>query len=131
MELTSKTNKAVVPLRKAITYSFWLATSKFRWDKNSAAPVKVVTAKSWNLIFLMSFIIQVLHVIFLIITVITMALSDNKLVAESRIFVEFMVVGYSVPIFSMQMFLIWRSQALADFLNALIVTHNKINGKAV
>ena len=129
MELNKRRNKAAMPLQKAITYSFRLATSKFRWDKNSEAhPIKLVTAKSWTLLFLLSFLIQLLHVIFLVITVIRMALSENKLIAESKIFVEFMAVGYTMPLCSMQLFLIWRSEAFADFLNALIVTHNNMNG---
>ena len=131
MELNNnKKNKAAMPLQKAITYSFWWGTSKFRWDKNSEAPVKVVTAKSWTVVFLLSFLIQLLHVVFLIVTIIRMALSDNKLIAESKIFVEFMAVAYAMPMCSMQMFLIWRSQALADFLNILMVTHNNLNGNA-
>ena len=124
----SKENKATLPLQKAIVYSFWWGTSKFRWDKRSAAPIKVVTSKSWTLVFLISFLIQLVHVIFLIVTIIRMAFSDNKLIAESKIFVEFMAVAYAMPMCSMQMFLIWQSQALADCLNMIIVTHNNMNG---
>ena len=123
-------NKALGPLRKAIRYSFMWATTKFRWDAKSAAPIKVVDTKTWTSVFLLSFTVQVLHVIFLVVTIIRMALSNNKLVNESKIFVEFMAVGYSVPIFSMQLFLIWGSQTMADFLNTLIVTHNIINGRS-
>ena len=125
----SKTAKNTThALQYAINFSYWWGTTKYRWDKGSAAPIRVVATQTRTWIFLMSFIIQMVHVPWLVVTTIQMAFSDDKLVNESKVFVEFMAIAYAMPVCSMQMFLVWRSETVADFLNTVIVTHTQMNG---
>ena len=90
MKKSKKTKTAkntTFALQYTITVSYWWRTTKYRWDKCSAAPGRVVATKTRTWIFLMSFFIQMAHVLWLIVTTIQRAFSDDKLVNESKFFV--------------------------------------------
>ena len=122
-----KKDIALIGIKNSVNWANRWSVFPIQWNegKNKA---ELTQSKTKWILWGLSVTLEVLNMIYLIARAIEMEINESTdLVGKTQ--VEFIIVAFFLKLSSLQGFFCTQPQLLIDFINMVIVSHRKMNGK--